>query len=53
MGEGGCGTVYLAEQLEPVNRRMALKIIRLGRGTSGVIARFEMARQALAMMKEL
>ena len=50
IGEGGCGAVYLAEQLEPVKRRVALKIIRLGMDTANVIARFEMERQALAMM---
>ncbi|MBN8460292.1 MAG: serine/threonine protein kinase [Verrucomicrobia bacterium] len=51
IGEGGCGAVYLAEQLEPVKRRVALKIIRLGMDTENVIARFEMERQALAMME--
>jgi serine/threonine protein kinase len=50
MGEGGCGVVYLAEQEEPVRRQVALKIIRLGMDTERVIARFEMERQALAMM---
>jgi eukaryotic-like serine/threonine-protein kinase len=50
LGEGGCGVVYLAEQLEPVRRRVALKIIRLGMNTESVIARFELERQALAMM---
>ena len=50
LGEGGCGIVYLAEQMEPVRRRVALKIIRLGMDTENVIARFEMERQALAMM---
>ena len=50
LGEGGCGVVYLAEQQEPVRRRVALKIIRLGMDTERVIARFEMERQALAMM---
>jgi serine/threonine protein kinase len=50
MGEGGCGVVYRAEQLEPVRRMVALKIIRLGMDTEGVIARFEMERQALALM---
>ncbi len=50
LGEGGCGVVYLAEQQEPVKRRVALKIIRLGMDTENVIARFEMERQALAMM---
>lgn len=50
IGEGGCGDVYLAEQLEPVRRRVALKIIKLGMDTKSVIARFEAERQALAMM---
>jgi len=50
MGEGGCGVVYLAEQEEPVHRQVALKIIRLGMDTERVIARFEMERQALALM---
>ena len=50
MGEGGCGMVYLAEQEEPVRRQVALKIIRLGMDTERVIARFEMERQALALM---
>ena len=50
LGEGGCGVVYLAEQEEPVRRRVALKIIRLGMDTERVIARFEAERQALAMM---
>lgn len=50
MGEGGCGVVYLAEQEEPVQRKVALKIIRLGMDTERVIARFEMERQALALM---
>ncbi|MEO7100629.1 MAG: serine/threonine-protein kinase [Luteolibacter sp.] len=50
LGEGGCGIVYLADQMEPVRRRVALKILRLGMDTENVIARFEMERQALAMM---
>ncbi|MES2694400.1 MAG: serine/threonine-protein kinase, partial [Verrucomicrobiota bacterium] len=50
IGEGGCGTVYLAEQEEPVRRRVALKVIKLGMDTREVIARFEAERQALAMM---
>ncbi len=50
LGEGGCGVVYLAEQEEPVRRRVALKIIRLGMDTERVIARFEAERQALALM---
>ena len=50
IGEGGCGVVYLAEQSEPVRRKVALKIIRLGLDTESVIARFESERQSLAMM---
>jgi serine/threonine protein kinase len=50
LGEGGCGVVYLAEQEEPVRRRVALKIIRAGMDTERVIARFEAERQALALM---
>ena len=50
IGAGGCGIVYLAEQLEPVRRKVALKIIRLGMNTESVIARFELERQALALM---
>ncbi len=50
IGEGGFGTVFLAEQREPVVRRVALKIIKLGMDTRQVIARFEAERQALAMM---
>src|SRR5690606_25713641 len=44
IGEGGGGTVYMAEQEEPVRRRVALKIIKLGMDTKGVIARFEAER---------
>jgi len=50
LGEGGCGEVYLAEQEEPVRRRVALKVIKLGMDTKNVIARFEAERQALALM---
>ncbi len=50
MGEGGHGVVYRAEQLEPVRREVALKVIRLGMDTENVIARFELERRALAMM---
>src|SRR5215475_4419958 len=50
IGEGGCGIVYMAEQEEPVRRRVALKIIKLGMDTKSVIARFEAERQALALM---
>ena len=50
IGEGGMGVVYLAEQEEPVRRRVALKVIKLGMDTKQVIARFEAERQALALM---
>ncbi len=50
IGEGGCGVVYMAEQSEPVRRRVALKVIKLGMDTKSVIARFEAERQALALM---
>ncbi len=50
IGEGGFGTVWVADQEKPVRRRVALKIIKLGMDTKEVIARFEQERQALAMM---
>jgi eukaryotic-like serine/threonine-protein kinase len=50
LGEGGFGSVWAAEQREPVKRRVALKIIKLGMDTKQVVARFEAERQALAMM---
>ena len=50
VGEGGCGVVYVAQQTEPVRRRVALKVIKLGMDTKQVVARFEAERQALAMM---
>ena len=50
IGDGGFGVVYMAEQKEPVRRRVALKIIKLGMDTHQVVARFEAERQALAMM---
>jgi hypothetical protein len=50
IGEGGMGVVYMAEQEEPVRRRVALKIIKLGMDTQQVVARFEAERQALALM---
>ncbi len=50
IGEGGFGVVYMVEQQEPIRRRVALKIIKLGMDTKQVIARFEAERQALAMM---
>jgi eukaryotic-like serine/threonine-protein kinase len=50
IGDGGFGSVWMAEQREPVKRRVAIKIIKLGMDTRQVIARFEAERQALAMM---
>ncbi len=51
LGEGGMGMVYLAEQKEPVRRRVALKVIKLGMDSKAVLHRFEGERQALAMME--
>jgi eukaryotic-like serine/threonine-protein kinase len=50
IGEGGCGVVFMAEQEQPVRRRVALKVIKLGMDTKQVVARFDAERQALAMM---
>ena len=50
IGEGGMGVVYMAEQSEPVRRKVAVKIIKPGMDSAQVIARFEAERQALAMM---
>jgi serine/threonine protein kinase len=50
IGEGGFGVVFMAEQQEPVRRKIALKVIKLGMDTRQVIARFEAERQALALM---
>jgi serine/threonine protein kinase/lipopolysaccharide biosynthesis regulator YciM len=50
LGEGGMGTVWMAEQEQPVRRRVALKIIKAGMDSAHVIARFEQERQALALM---
>jgi serine/threonine protein kinase/tetratricopeptide (TPR) repeat protein len=50
IGEGGMGTVWMAEQVHPVQRRVALKIIKAGMDSRGVLARFEAERQALAVM---
>jgi serine/threonine protein kinase len=50
LGEGGCGVVYMAEQEEPVRRKVALKVIKLGMDTKQVVARFGAERQALALM---
>jgi serine/threonine protein kinase/tetratricopeptide (TPR) repeat protein len=50
IGEGGMGTVYMAEQTEPVQRKVALKLIKPGMDSRQVIARFEAERQALALM---
>jgi eukaryotic-like serine/threonine-protein kinase len=50
LGEGGCGIAYLAEQLAPVKRQVALKVIKPGMDTKAVVARFEAERQLLALM---
>ncbi len=50
IGEGGMGTVFMAEQIQPVQRKVALKVIKAGMDSRQVIARFEAERQALAMM---
>tara|TARA_R110002094_G_scaffold68516_7_gene77851 strand:+ start:1338 stop:3035 length:1698 start_codon:yes stop_codon:yes gene_type:complete len=50
IGEGGMGSVFLAEQLQPVKRRVALKVIKLGMDSKQVLARFDRERQALALM---
>jgi hypothetical protein len=50
IGEGGCGVVYMADQEEPVKRRVALKVIEPGMDTKEVLGRFEAERQALALM---
>src|SRR5207237_575344 len=50
IGEGGMGAVFMAEQTEPVQRKVALKVIKPGMDSRQVIARFEAERQALAMM---
>jgi serine/threonine protein kinase len=50
IGQGGMGTVYVAEQSEPVRRKVALKLIKLGMDSASVVARFEAERQALALM---
>ena len=50
IGEGGFGIVYRAEQIEPVRRYVAVKVIRVGMDTKSVVARFEAERQALALM---
>ncbi|HEY6547448.1 MAG TPA: protein kinase, partial [Vicinamibacteria bacterium] len=50
LGSGGMGVVFRAEQTEPVQREVALKIIKLGMDTKEVVTRFEAERQALALM---
>src|SRR5262249_25262988 len=50
IGEGGMGTVYMAEQSQPVQRKVALKLVKAGMDSRQVIARFEAERQALALM---
>ncbi len=53
IGEGGMGTVFMAEQTQPVQRKVALKVIKAGMDSRQVIARFEAERQALAMMDHI
>src|SRR5262245_46752954 len=53
IGEGGMGTVFMAEQTEPIQRKVALKVIKPGMDSRQVIARFEAERQALAMMNHV
>jgi serine/threonine-protein kinase len=50
IGEGGMGVVFMAEQLRPIHRKVALKVIKPGMDTRQVVARFEAERQALALM---
>src|SRR5215510_6334420 len=50
IGEGGMGSVYLAEQSHPIQRQVALKVVKLGMDTRQVVTRFESERQALALM---
>jgi serine/threonine protein kinase/predicted Zn-dependent protease len=50
IGEGGCGVVFVAEQTQPVRRKVALKVLKPGMDTRQVVARFEAERQALALM---
>lgn len=50
LGEGGMGTVYLAEQMQPIRRLIALKLVKLGHDTKEVLARFAQERQALSLM---
>ncbi len=52
-GEGGMGSVFLAEQEQPVRRRVAIKVIRPGMDSAQIVARFEAERQAVAMMDHL
>src|SRR5205807_512803 len=50
IGEGGMGTVWVAEQTQPVRRKVALKLVKAGMDSKAVLARFEAERQALALM---
>ena len=50
LGEGGMGTVFVAQQDRPIRRKVALKLIKPGMDSKSVVARFEAERQALAMM---
>ena len=53
LGEGGFGSVYLCEQVQPVKRRVAVKIIKVGMDSKAVLARFEAERQALAVLNHV
>jgi hypothetical protein len=53
IGEGGMGVVYMAEQSEPVQRKVALKVIKPGMDSRQVVARFEAEKQALALMDHI
>ena len=53
IGEGGFGVVFMAEQQQPIRRRVALKVLKAGMDTQQVVARFEAERQALALMEHV
>jgi serine/threonine protein kinase len=51
IGEGGMGTVWMAEQTEPIQRQVAVKVVKEGMDSRQVLARFEAERQALALQR--
>ena len=53
IGEGGMGQVWMADQMQPVKRRVAIKLIKRGKDSKPIVARFEAERQALALMDHL